>query len=231
MNEFIMRFFPCIIFSSFLTFLLSGCVQDSVSMGFSCKNSRIPCLVGTAFVDLQTDRGAVILQVDGRRAPLTAGNFVDLVKKGVYNGTLFHRVVRSPMPFVVQGGDPQTSDPKISPSAFGTGNFIDPATGEARFIPLEFQLESNGKFVYGQELTTRTLLNKPSLIHDRGSLAMARSADPNSASSQFYIALKPLPELDGRYSVFGKVIKGMEVVDRIQQNDRLIRARVMNDSK
>jgi peptidyl-prolyl cis-trans isomerase B (cyclophilin B) len=173
----------------------------------------------------------VILQVDGRRAPLTAGNFVELVKRGVYNGTLFHRVVRSPIPFVVQGGDPQTSNPKVSPSAYGTGNFIDPATGEARFIPLEFKLESNGKFVYGQELTTRTLLNKPSLIHDRGSLAMARSADPNSASSQFYIALKPLPELDGRYSVFGKVIKGMEVVDQIQQSDRLIRARIMNSSK
>lgn len=231
MQRLAMRFLPGVIFSSFLTLLLSGCVQEPVSKGFSCTNSRIPCLEGTALVDLQTDRGAVILQVDGRRAPLTAGNFVELVKRGVYNGTLFHRVVRSPIPFVVQGGDPQTSNPKVSPSAYGTGNFIDPATGEARFIPLEFQLESNGKFVYGQELTTRTLLNKPSLIHDRGSLAMARSADPNSASSQFYIALKPLPELDGRYSVFGKVIKGMEVVDQIQQSDRLIRARIMNSSK
>jgi peptidyl-prolyl cis-trans isomerase B (cyclophilin B) len=72
------------------------------------------------------------------------------------------------------------------------------------------------------------LFSKPyllSLKHDRGSLAMARSSDPNSASSQFYIALKPLPELDGRYAVFGRVIQGMDVVDRLRQGDKLTKAR------
>jgi magnesium chelatase family protein len=58
----------------------------------------------------------------------------------------------------------------------------------------------------------------------RGALAMARSADPNSASAQFYIALKALPELDGRYAVFGRVTQGMEVVDEISQGDRLVKA-------
>jgi peptidyl-prolyl cis-trans isomerase B (cyclophilin B) len=56
---------------------------------------------------------------------------------------------------------------------------------------------------------------------------MARSNDPNSASAQFYFALEALPELDGRYAVFGRVTQGMEVVDRIQQGDRLVRARLM----
>jgi peptidyl-prolyl cis-trans isomerase B (cyclophilin B) len=212
-------------------FFIVGCKQELPTKEIGCKTSQIPCLEGLAIVDLQTERGSVVVQLDGRRAPLTAGNFVDLVKRGVYNGTLFHRVVRSPMPFVVQGGDPGTADPKVPQSAYGTGNFIDPITSEARFIPLEFQLETSGKLVYGQELTTTSLLKKPSLIHDRGSIAMARSDDPNSASSQFYIALKPLPELDGRYSVFGKVIQGMEVVDRLQQNDKLIRARVISTSR
>jgi peptidyl-prolyl cis-trans isomerase B (cyclophilin B) len=196
-----------------------------------CKSSRIPCLEGTAIVELKTERGPVIVQLDGLRAPLTAGNFADLVKRGVYNNTVFHRVVRSPMPFVVQGGDPGTSDPKVPISAYGTGNFIDPSTGEARFLPLEFQLESSRKLVYGQELTNTSLLQKPSLTHDRGSLAMARSSDPNSASSQFYVALKPLPELDGRYAVFGKVIQGMDVVDKLRQGDKLIGARLVSSGR
>jgi peptidyl-prolyl cis-trans isomerase B (cyclophilin B) len=172
-----------------------------------------------------------LLQLDGENAPLTAGNFADLVKRGVYNGTIFHRVIRTPLPFVVQGGDPGTANPKVPISAYGTGNFIDPATGEARFIPLEFKLASRkGELVYGQELTTTSLLRKSVLTHERGSLAMARSSDPNSASSQFYVALKPLPELDGRYAVFGKVVRGMDVVDRLQQGDKLIRARLISDN-
>lgn len=219
-----------IILAATLLALLGGCTQEPQAKEIGCKTSRIPCLEGLATVELLTERGSVIVQLDGHRAPLTAGNFVDLVKRGVYNSTLFHRVVRSPMPFVVQGGDPGTADPKVPLTAYGTGNFIDPSTGEARFIPLEFQVESTGKLVYGQELTATSLLKKASLTHDRGSLAMARSEDPNSASSQFYIALKPLPELDGRYSVFGKVIKGLDVVDQLQQGDKLIRARILSKS-
>jgi peptidyl-prolyl cis-trans isomerase B (cyclophilin B) len=212
-------------------FTLAGCAQEPSVNETACKSTRFPCLSGTAFVSMETVRGSVLLQLDGNKAPLTAGNFADLVKRGVYNGTVFHRVIRSPLPFVVQGGDPGTADPKVPVSAYGTGNFIDPATGEARYIPLEFKLESSGEVVYGQELTSSSLLKKPALTHDRGALAMARSSDPNSASSQFYIALKPLPELDGRYAVFGRVIRGMDVVDRLQQGDKLIRARLVSGNQ
>jgi peptidyl-prolyl cis-trans isomerase B (cyclophilin B) len=210
-------------------FSLSGCAQVQTSNELGCKSSRFACLNNTAIVMLETDRGVVLIQLDGKNAPLTAGNFADLVKRGVYNGTLFHRVIRTPLPFVVQGGDPGTANPKVPPAAYGTGNFIDPVTGEARFIPLEFKIESRqGELVYARELASPSVLKKPVLLHERGSLAMARSEDPNSASSQFYIALKPLPELDGRYAVFGKVIRGLDVVDRLQQGDKLIRARLVS---
>jgi peptidyl-prolyl cis-trans isomerase B (cyclophilin B) len=212
-------------------FSLAGCAQESHGPEIGCKTSQVPCLIGTAVVSLETKKGTVFLQLDGSQAPLTSGNFVDLVKRGIYNGTVFHRVIRTPLPFVVQGGDPGTSDPKVPSSAYGTGNFIDPTTGEGRFIPLEFKLKPSGKLVYGQELPAGSLAKKPALTHERGAVAMARSSDPNSASSQFYIALKPLPELDGRYAVFGRVIRGMEVVDRLQQGDELIRARLISGGK
>jgi peptidyl-prolyl cis-trans isomerase B (cyclophilin B) len=67
------------------------------------------------------------------------------------------------------------------------------------------------------------------LTHDRGAVAMARSSDPNSASAQFYIALEALPELDGRYAVFGRVVRGMDVVDQLEQGDKLIRATMLKN--
>ena len=189
-----------------------------------CAEADAACLQGKATVLISTDRGDITIEVDGDAAPLTAGNFVDLVRRGTYNGTLFHRVVREPVPFVVQGGDPQSSDRSVPLSQLGTGSFVDPVTGQARLIPLEISFDGEDGPRYGRVSSNPSELNRLALRHDRGAVAMARSQAPNSASAQFYIALKPLPELDGRYAVFGRVTKGLEVVDAIRQGDRITKA-------
>jgi peptidyl-prolyl cis-trans isomerase B (cyclophilin B) len=207
-----------------LPLALSACAAETRSQALGCGVSPVPCLSGTAVVRLQTSRGVVQISLDGAAAPLTAGNFVDLVKRGAYNNTAFHRVVREPTPFVVQGGDPLSADSKVPPSQYGTGSFLDPATGEARLIPLELKRKGEAEPRYGELLTSPSITRELALVHQRGAVAMARSNDPNSASAQFYIALESLPELDGRYAVFGRVSEGMDVVDRIQQGDRLVKA-------
>jgi peptidyl-prolyl cis-trans isomerase B (cyclophilin B) len=179
-------------------------------------------------VALQTSKGEVQLQLDGAAAPLTAGNFVDLVKRGAYNGTVFHRVVREPVPFVVQGGDPASADPKVPASQYGLGSYVDPSSGEARLIPLEIKRSDEPEPRYGEPATAPGVTRQLALAHQRGAVAMARSADPNSASAQFYVALQALPELDGRYAVFGRVSQGMEVIDQIRQGDKIIKATVVD---
>lgn len=214
-----------------LPLTLVACAADRGSQPLGCAAGTTPCLSGTAVVALDTNRGQVLLKLDGKNAPLTAGNFVDLVRRGVYDGTVFHRVVREPVPFVVQGGDPASANPRVPASQYGGGNFIDPASGEARLIPLELKRQKDNQPQYGQELTTPVITKDLALSHQRGSLAMARAQDPNSASAQFYIALEALPELDGRYAVFGQVIQGMEVVDAIRQGDKLEKARLVEGGK
>jgi peptidyl-prolyl cis-trans isomerase B (cyclophilin B) len=210
-----------------MPFGLVACASDTATRPLGCGASAVPCLTGTAVVALQTAKGEVRIQLDGRDAPLTAGNFVDLVRRGTYDGTVFHRVVRDPVPFVVQGGDPQSADGRIAPSQYGTGSFVDPATGEARFIPLELLRTGDKQPSYGEVIQSPVEARKLRLTHGRGAVAMARSADPNSASAQFYVALEALPQLDGRYAVFGRVVEGMDVIDSIQQGDRLVKAQVI----
>ncbi len=166
-------------------------------------------LKGTATVELKLKSGTVKIELDGNNAPLTAGNFADLVKRGVYNGLTFHRVVKEPTPFVAQGGDPLGN---------GTGNFVDPVTSQPRYIPLEILPEGEKKPVYGEILPPT---QKPKLRHNKGAIAMARSQSPNSASSQFYFALDDIYFLDGSYAVFGYVTEGMELVEKIQPSDRI----------
>lgn len=185
----------------------------------------LPVLEGKATVVMTVKGSPITIEVDGTDAQITAGNFVDLVQRGVYDGLMFHRVVREPQPFVVQGGDPQSKDPKFPQQRLGTGGFTDSKTGNQRYIPLEIEPEGADAPIYGKTLESAGAA-APKLKHTRGAVAMARSQQPNSASSQFYIALAELPFLDGSYAVFGYVTQGMEVVDKIQQGDRIESAKV-----
>jgi peptidyl-prolyl cis-trans isomerase B (cyclophilin B) len=183
-------------------------------------SNNLPQLAGMAKVELQVNGSPILIEINGTDAPTTAGNFVDLIDQGVYDGLVFHRVIPG---FVAQGGDPQGKDPKFS-GQLGTGGFTDPATGMERRIPLEIKLDGEEKPTYSKaKLPGSSVVLK----HDRGVIAMARSSMPDSASSQFYIALEDLPSLDGDYAVFGKVVTGMEVVDKIKQGDRISTAKVV----
>ncbi|PZV27356.1 MAG: peptidylprolyl isomerase [Snowella sp.] len=187
-----------------------------------------PRLEGKATVEMIVNGSPITIEVDGENAPITAGNFVDLVERGVYNGLTFHRVVKDPQPFVVQGGDPKGN---------GTGGFIDPTTKKTRDVPLEIRVKDKndpdqaGELVYGQGLGQQSGIPNPAVVlpHKRGALAMARSQMPNSASSQFYFALSnDLGFLDGDYAVFGYVTSGMNVVDKIKQGDKIQSAKVVS---
>ncbi|HEY9617836.1 MAG TPA: peptidylprolyl isomerase [Microcoleaceae cyanobacterium] len=188
--------------------------------------AELPKLQGKATVEMIVKGSPITIEVDGTNAPITAGNFVDLVQRGVYDGLVFHRVVREPQPFVVQGGDPQSKNPNFPPEQLGTGSFIDPSTSQPRYIPLEIKPQTGDRPIYGKTFEMAGNTSKPKLRHTRGAVAMARSAIPDSASSQFYIALADLNFLDGNYAVFGYVTQGMEVVDTIQQGDRIESAKV-----
>ncbi len=175
-----------------------------------CKSTTLPCLLSTEYVLLITNKGEIKLELYGEKAPITVGNFVDNVEKGAYDKTIFNRVIRKPFPFIIRGGD---------------NNFIDDQTGKIRYIPLEIKLENSSLPIYGKEIDISNKKNNIELKHKRSYISMSRSKKVNSASSQFYISLKSLPELDGRFAVFGKVIRGMNVVELIEEEDFIVEAK------
>lgn len=142
-----------------------------------------PALAANPTVELKTSQGDIVVEVFADKAPKSAENFVQYVKDGFYDGTVFHRVIDG---FMVQGGG---FDANMNQKATRA-----PIENEAR----------NG------------------LKNERGTLAMARTSDPHSASAQFFINLVPntfldYPSRDGwGYAVFGKVVKGTEIVDQIR---------------
>ncbi|MEB3292374.1 MAG: peptidylprolyl isomerase, partial [Synechococcales bacterium] len=188
---------------------------NSVAQEAAKLYPEVARLEGKATIVLTVQGSPITIELDGTAAPITAGNFVDLVDQKFYDGLVFHRVVRQPEPFVVQGGDPGGRDPNVPVDQLGTGGYTDPKTKRPRYIPLEI-VTTSGQALYGKTFDIANLRAKPKLPHRRGAIAMARSAYPDSASSQFYIALADLSFLDGNYAVFGYVTQGMDVVDKIQ---------------
>lgn len=126
------------------------------------------------------DGGVIKVELYPEVAPNTVRNFISLVKKGFYNGLIFHRVIPG---FMIQGGCPE---------GVGTGNPGYSIKGE---------FKGNGF--------------DNNLKHTKGVLSMARSMNPDSAGSQFFVMVADAPHLDGQYAAFGKVTEGMEVADKI----------------
>ncbi len=160
---------------------------------------------------IKTSKGDVTVKLFGDDAPIHVGNFVELAEKGFYDGTKFHRYVPG---FVVQGGDPNSK-------ALSSEGVVDMAyrqeTGQIR--PGEQPLGTGGPgYTIKAEYDPAINPNK----HAEGALGMARSQMPDSAGSQFYFALAPLPQLDGSYTVFGQITEGMDVMKALGIGDEIL---------
>jgi peptidyl-prolyl cis-trans isomerase B (cyclophilin B) len=132
---------------------------------------------------IETSFGEIEIELLSEKAPGHVKNFLDLARKGFYDGSTFHRVIPG---FMIQGGDPLTRDASTPRDRQGTG-------GPGYTIKAEFN-------------------DTP---HARGAVSMARAQDPDSAGSQFFICVKDSFFLDRNYTAFGRVLRGIEVADKI----------------
>ena len=134
---------------------------------------------------MQTSRGVVTIELAAAEAPITVNNFVFLSCHGYYDGLTFHRVAKTPSPFVIQGGDPR---------------------GDGRGGP---------GYIFQDEFS-------PNLRHDGpGVLSMANSG-ANTNGSQFFITLAAAAHLDDVHSIFGAVTDGMDAVNAIVEDDKIL---------
>jgi peptidyl-prolyl cis-trans isomerase B (cyclophilin B) len=162
-----------------LMFLLAGAAAFAAD---EKKEEKSPMNSSNEVAVIKTSEGDMVVQFWTDAAPNTVENFKKLARQGLYDGTIFHRIVKQ---FMIQGGDPNSKDP-AKENSYGQG-------GPGYQIKAEFNDHS----------------------HDRGVISMARSSDPDSAGSQFFICLAPVHRLDHQYTTFGKLIKGQDVLEKI----------------
>ena len=176
--------------------VLIGAIALVATPAVRAQGAAKPSPGAGPIVVVETEKGTFEFETYPNEAPKTVAHIVDLVNKKFYNGQRVHRVVPG---FVIQMGDPATRD-MTKQAAWGSGG--------------------SGTTIGVAEITkTRTHSTK-------GMVAMAHAGDAAKADSQFYVTLAPQTRLDTGYAVFGKVISGMDVVEKIQAPDRIIRVTV-----
>jgi cyclophilin family peptidyl-prolyl cis-trans isomerase len=171
----------------------SSPVRKPAAQGTTKPATVTPTPGAGPVIVVETVKGTFEFETYPDDAPKTVAHVVNLAKRGFYNGLRVHRAVSG---FVVQMGDPQTRD-MSKREWWGRGDF-----------------SGSGTPVGVAEISKKHL-------HVRGAVAMAHPGNPALADAQFYITLSPQPKLDGKYSVFGRVINGFEVLPKLQVTDIL----------
>ncbi|MDA8105618.1 MAG: peptidylprolyl isomerase [Nitrospiraceae bacterium] len=173
------------VFGAVMVFLILASTASAEMKSRKFTKEEIKKMAETKAV-IETKFGNIELKFFPEVAPNHVNNFIELAKKGFYDGTTFHRVIPG---FMIQGGDPNSKNADKATHGMG---------GPGYTVKAEFS-------------------SRP---HKRGILSMARAADPNSAGSQFFICVADAPFLDRQYTVFGEVVSGMDVVDKIVSQPR-----------
>jgi len=164
------------------------------------------------FARLETGKGDILLVFYPETAPHHVANFVGLARSGFYDGTTFHRIVPG---FVIQGGDPNSkdADPRNDGMGGPTVSQVLDEEGSRMLEEINAKLDAMGyKGLDGQANLKAEFSSRK---HVRGTLSMARSRDPDSAGSQFFVCVAETPQLDGSYTVFGQAVTGLDVADAI----------------
>ena len=203
---------------------LEALVVGDVGFAIPAQFDALPRLLGRATVEIDTSKGRLTAVVDGYNAPLTAGAFVDLVQKGFYDGLPFTRAEDF---YVLQTGDPKGPE----------SGYIDPTTKSERTVPLEIRVPGEEAPFYNQTFEDLGMFKATPVLPfaTLGTLGWAHSDEAlDDGSSQFFFFLyeAELPPaglnlVDGRYSAFGYVVDGFDVLEELGVDDRIEKARVI----
>ena len=202
-------------------FLLPACsFKNQIDADYYCKKLKLNCIQDNKIIFFKTSKGDFEIKLFGKDNPLTVSNFLDNIENNIYVNKKFYKIINYPQIKFIHGGVNPENESYIERNQ--TLNKISPS------IPLEIKLKGEIKPRYNYQVKnpseTENLVN----TFERGSIAMVKTSKNNSSSTEFFFVTNKIPEIDGRYSIFGKIIKGLGTVEKIKNDDFIMEVKVIN---
>ena len=194
--------------------------KNEIDSSYYCQKLKFTCTKVNRIVYFKTSKGNFEVRLFGEDYPVTVSNFLDNIDKNIYQNKKFYKIINYPQQKFIHGGvypenilniERNQNIYKTSPS-----------------IPLEIKFKEEIKPRYNYQIKnpyeTENLVN----TFESGSIAMVKQGKSKSSSTEFFFVTNKIPELDGRYSIFGKIIKGIDVLEKINKGDYIKEVKISN---
>ena len=201
--------------------MLPACsFRKEIDSNYYCQKLKFNCINANKIVIFRTSKGDFEVELFGKDNPVTVSNFIENIENNIYEKQKFYKIINYPQLKFIHGGvDPEN---KIHIERNQTLKKTTPS------IPLEIKFKEEIKPRYNYQMKnpyeTENLVN----TFEVGSIAMVKSGKKNASSTEFFFVTNEIPELDGRYSIFGKIIKGLDVLERINKEDFIKEVKISN---
>ena len=194
--------------------------EKEINTNYYCQKLKFSCIKNDKIAFFKTSKGDFEVKLFGKDNPVTVSNFIENIDKNIYENQKFYKIINFPqLKFVHSGINPEN---EFSIERNQILNKTSPS------IPLEIKFLKEIKPRYNYQIKnpdeTENLIN----TFESGSIAMVKSGKNMSSSTEFFFVTSKIPELDGRYSVFGKIIKGLDVLEQINKEDYIKAVQISN---
>ena len=194
--------------------------KNKIDSNYYCKKLKFSCIQSNQVIFFKTTKGDFEVKLFGKDNPVTVSNFLENIKNNIYVNQKFYKIINYPQLKFIHGGINQENK-----------NFIQLNQNLNKTIltiPLEIKFKEETKPRYNYQIKnpyeTEDLVN----TFESGSIAMVKSGKNNSSSTEFFFVTNNIPELNGRYSIFGKIIKGFDVLKKIEVEDYIKEVEIFN---
>ena len=187
---------------------------------YYCEKLNLNCIKRDRIVSFKTSKGDFDVKLYGENNPVTVNNFIKNIKKNIYKNKRFYKIIVFPQVQVIHSGlySENDSNKEVNQNL----------SKLKRNIPLEIKLKKEIQPKYRRQILDPSKIIKLSNFFEKGSIAMVKSGKRNSSSTEFFFVTNNFPELDGRYSVFGKIVKGVQILEKIDKEDLIYEIVISN---
>ena len=192
--------------------MISSCrFKNEIDSSYYCQKLNFNCTNANKIIHFKTSKGDFEVKLFGKDNPVTVSNFLENINNNIYKNKKFYKIINYPQIRFIHGG--VNTEIKFNVERNQALNKKSPS------IPLEIKLKEENKPRYNYQIKNPYETENLANTFENGSIAMVKSGKNYSSSTEFFFVTNKIPELDGRYSIFGKIINGLDVLKKIKIDD------------